>query len=395
MNRLCQLSFRITTMFSKIRHVYSMNKAIKIRLYPTTEQKIMFAKTFGCCRKVWNLMLADKIAYYKEHHQKLHTTPAHYKKDYPYLREVDSLALANVQLHQDRAMINFFEHRAKYPKFKSKRKTRKSYTTNNQNGTVYVGDGYIHLPKVGNIKAVIHRQIPDGWKLKSATVSQDSAGNYYCSLLYEYEADIRQVPVSESMKAEGFDYKSDGLFMDSEGRCADMPKYFRQSQKKLARAQRTLSRRQGAHKGEEKSHRYLKQQLKVNKIYRKSSNQRLDTLHKISTEKANQYDIIGVETLNQKAIANKHFHNGKATMDNGYGMFLRMLEYKLHDRGKYMVRVGKWYPSSQLCHICGHRQKMPLNQRTYVCPVCGEVIDRDVNAAINIKHEAMRILMSA
>lgn len=379
------------------------NRAFKYRIYPTTEQQTLFAQTFGCCRKVWNLMLSDKQEYYKKHHKILSTTPAQYKDAYPYLREVDSLALANVQLNLQSAYKNcYVDHNAEPPKFKAKHRARKSYTTNCQTSvskktgelrqTIRVGDSCIHLPVVGDVPAVIHRKADPSWKLKSATVSQDSAGNYYCSVLYEYETSVSSCPVNKSI---GFDYKSDGLYMDSDGHCADMPKYFRQSQKKLAKAQKALSRKQGSKKGEPKSENWKKAQHRVNQIYRHTANQRKDYLHKLSTEIANQYDVVCIEDLNMKAMSNKGFGNGKATMDNGWGIFTRLLEYKLQERGKTLIRIDRWYPSSQNCHICGHRQKMPVTKRTYVCPSCGMVMDRDYNAAINILHEGLKVLQSA
>ena len=200
------------------------------------------------------------------------------------------------------------------------------------------------------------------------------------------------IPVSKtSTKAVGLDYKSDGLYMDSNGIKADMPKYYRKNSKKLVKEQRRLSRKTGSKKNETKSNNYLKQLKKVNKIHRHTANQRLDFLHKKSTEIANQYDVVCVETLNMKAVANKGFGNGNATLDNGYGLFLQMLEYKLHERGKYLVKVDKWYPSSQLCSNCGSRKKLSLGERTYQC-TCGMHIDRDYNAAINIKREGLRLL---
>ena len=209
-------------------------------------------------------------------------------------------------------------------------------------------------------------------------------------MLFEYEEEIPCVS-GMSSNAIGLDYKSDGLYMDSNGNAADMPKYYREAQKKLARAQRVLSRRTGNGKGKAKSKNYIKQQLKVAKIHKHISNQRLDTLHKKSTEIANQYDIVCVETLNMKAMSNRSFKNGKATLDNGYGMFLNMLEYKLSERGKYLVKVDKWYPSSQICSCCGKKQKMKLSDRTYRC-TCGMIMDRDYNAAINILNEGLRLL---
>lgn len=197
-----------------------MNKAVKYRLYPTTEQKIMFVKTFGCCRKVYNLMLADKIACYKKTKSFGKQTPAMYKAEYPFLKEVDSLALANVQLNLQSALKNCFDKSRKrqngFPKFKSAKHSRKSYTTNNQKGTVaIIDDRYIKLPKIGKIKAVIHRKPDADWTIKSATISQDSDGKFYVSILFEYEKAITPAIISDN--AVGIDYKSDGLYMDSNG----------------------------------------------------------------------------------------------------------------------------------------------------------------------------------
>lgn len=373
------------------------NKAIKYRIYPTTEQSVMFAKTFGCCRKVYNLMLSDKIEGYKQTGKFPTVTPAKYKKDYPYLKEVDSLALANKQMDLQAAFRNAFSKSRKknneFPKFKSKRHSRKTYTTNNQKGTVAIIDNrYIKLPKIGKVKAVIHRTAPDGWVIKSATVSQESDGKYYISVLFEFEKAVNYYAADKS-NAIGLDYVSDGLYVDSNGHVGANHKYYRESHKKLAKAQRRLSRMRGSKKHEKKSNNYMKQLLKVNKIHRHIANQRLDNLHKISTEIANRYDVVCVETLNMQSMANHGFGNGKATLDNGYGMFLSMLEYKLSDRNKYLVKVDKWFPSSQICHRCGtlHSEMKNLQIRKMKCD-CGLAISRDQNAAINILNEGLRLL---
>lgn len=372
------------------------NRAIKYRAYPTTEQSVMFAKTFGCCRKVYNLMLSDKIESYKSTGKFVTVTPAKYKKDYPYLKEVDSLALANVQLNLQNAFKNRFSKSRKknnrFPKFKSAKRSRKSYTTNNQHGTVAITDNSIRLPKIGRVKAVIHRKPNDSWILKSATVSQESDGKFYISVSFEI-ADSINTYVADTTNAIGLDYASDGLYVDNNGNVGTKHKYYRESHDKLAKAQRKLSRMQGSKKHEIKSNNYLKQLRKVNKIHRHISNQRLDNLHKISTEIANQYDVVCVESLNMKSMSNKGFGNGKATLDNGYGMFLSMLEYKLSERNKYLVKVDKWFPSSQICHCCGkiHPEMKNLTIRTMNCD-CGLTISRDQNAAINILREGLRIL---
>ena len=371
-----------------------MNKAIKIILYPTDEQINLFERTFGCCRKIWNLMLDDKIKYYKQYKKKLQTTPAQYKDSFTYLKDVDSSALANVQINLQRAYTNFFKNKKfGFPKFKSKKKSKKSYTTNNTNNNIELFKDGIKLPKAGFVKAEVHRFPEAVWKLKSVTVSKSSDGKYYASILFEFEKEI--TPVSKySDKAIGLDYKSDGLYKDTNDEVCNMPHFFRKAQKKLAKEQRKLSRKIGNRKNEDKSNNWYKQQLKVNKIYAHTANQRKDFLHKKSAEIANQYDIVCVEDLDMKSLSNKKFKNGKATMDNGYGMFCRMLEYKLADRGKYFVKVSRWYPSSQLCSNCGYKnpEVKDLRIREWTCPVCGTRHDRDYNAATNIKTEGLRIL---
>ena len=373
------------------------NRAIKYRVYPTTEQSVMFAKTFGCCRKVYNLMLSDKIEGYKATGKFPTVTPAKYKKDYLYLKEIDSLALANVQLNLQSAFKNHFSKSRKknngFPKFKSAKHSRKSYTTNNQKGTVAIIDNQnIKLPKIGKVKAVIHRIPDDSWVIKSATISQESDGKYYISVLFEFE-DIANTYVADKNNAISLDYASDGLYVDNNGNVGTNHKYYRESHDKLAKLQRRLSRMQGSKKHEAKSNNYIKQLRKVNKIHRHIANQRLDNLHQISTKIANLYDVVCVESLDMKSMSNKGFGNGKATLDNGYGMFLSMLEYKLSERNKYLVKVDKWFPSSQICHRCGevHPEMKNLTIRTMKCD-CGLVISRDQNAAINILREGLRIL---
>ena len=210
-----------------------MNRAYKYRIYPTTEQCVLFAKTFGCCRKVYNLMLSDKIEGYKATGKFPAVTPAKYKKDYPYLKEVDSLALANKQLDLQAAFRNCFSKSRKkntgFPKFKSAKRSRRSYATNNQKGTIAIMDGgFIKLPKAGKVKAVIHRMPGDGWAIKSATVSQESDGKYYISVLFEFETPVNTY-TADKTNAIGLDYASDGLYVDSNGDIGTNHKFYRES----------------------------------------------------------------------------------------------------------------------------------------------------------------------
>ena len=223
-----------------------MNIACKYRIYPDKKQIDLIEKTFGCCRKVWNLMLSDKISYYERTGKVLLTTPAMYKKDYPFLKDVDSLALANVQINLQDAYRNFFRNdQISFPKYKSKKRCRKSYTTNMVNGNIVPDfeNKTIRLPKLGSIKTIYHR-LPDSvWKIKSVTVSKNVINEYYISVLLEYEEPVIPIRYDDSSTVLGLDYKSNGLYMDSKGHCADMPHYFRKAQKKLAGKQRKLSKK--------------------------------------------------------------------------------------------------------------------------------------------------------
>lgn len=372
-----------------------MNRAIKMRLYPNDDQKIQFNKTFGCCRKAWNLMLADAIENHKTNGKFTINTPASYKDKYDYLKEIDSLALSNVWLNLKQAFKNHFDKKRKrknkFPKFKSKKHTKRSYTTNNQKGTIEIFDNKIKLPKIGFVNAKVHRKPETDWILKSATISQDTDETWYVSLLFEFEKEIIMKTDIDTNKVIGIDYKSNGLFVDNNGNKPEDYKFYRRNHKKLAKEQRKLSRKVGNKKKEIKSNNYLKQLKKVNKIHAYIKNSRKDFLHKLSTEIANQYDCICAETLDLKAIANKKRNLGKSTYNNGFGMFLTMLAYKLEERGGYLIKVDKFFPSTKTCSCCGRLKPLELNERTYTCE-CGNVIDRDINAAINIKREGLKLL---
>lgn len=362
-----------------------VNTAISYRVYPTDEQKEMHAKTVGCCRKVHNLMLADKIDHYKATRTMLKVTPAAYKNDYPYLKGVDSLALANEQMNLQKSYQAFFSKQAGFPKFKSRKHTRMSYTTNHVNGNIRLEGKGIRLPKIGVVKTKLHRMPEPDWILKSATFTKEADGAYHISLLFEYVLDVK-IKTPSYDRCIGLDYKSNGLYMDSEGNTGSEHHYFRKSEKKLARAQRRMSRKMHG------SNNYEKAKCKVARIHKKIRNQRNDQLHKLSRKIADRYDVVCVEDLNMKGISNGKMKLGKATMDNGYGIFLSMLEYKMTRSGGLLVKIDKWFPSSQICSHCGHKQKLKLSDRIYVCPECGLIMDRDINAAINIKREGLRLL---
>ena len=375
-----------------------MNLAFKFRLYPNKKQREYFKDNFDVCRFMWNKLLEDTMHEYQETGKYHINLPAMYKSEYPWLKKADSIALSTVQRNLHDTYQCFFSnvknHKKKcgHPKFKKKNQCKKSYTTKNQHGTIAVYDDAIKLPKIGKVKAVIHRDIPDDYKLKRAIVSQDPDGTYHCSLLYEFDKDIKtNVDMNKSI---GLDYSSHDFYVGSDNTRKECHKYYRNSQKKLRRAQKCLARKQGFRKGEVQSANYKKQLMRLNKIYAKISHQRNDALQKLSTEIANQYDIVCVETLDLTGIANRKRYLGKATLDNGWGKFLLMLEYKQEFRGHLLVKINKWFPSSQLCHCCHAKNPLVKNLkiRTWTCPNCSAVHDRDVNAAINILDEGLRLV---
>jgi putative transposase len=361
------------------------NKAYKFRLYPNKEQEILFNKTFGCVRFIFNKMLGDKIEHYKETKEKLNNTPAQYKKEFEWLKEVDSLALANAQMNLQTAYNNFFRSpKTGFPKFKSKKKNKNSYTTNNQSGTIDIVDKYIKLPKIGLVKMKQHRIIPSEQKIKSATISKTPSGKYYVSILVEYDF-IPPVISLDKNKALGLDYASHSFYVDSQNREADYPRFYRIALDKLAKEQRKLSLMKYG------SNNYYRQKIIVAKIHEHIANQRKDFIHKLSTKLANEYDYICVEDINMQNMA-QSLKLGKSTNDNGFGMFRVILGYKLSERGKMLVKIDKWFPSSKMCRFCGNINKeLTLDDRVWICE-CGAIINRDENAAINIMNVGLSMV---
>lgn len=359
-------------------------KAYKFRIYPTDEQKVLFIKTFGCVRFIYNRMLSDKIKYYEETKQKLNNTPAQYKKEFEWLKEVDSLALANAQMNLQAAYNNFFRSpKVGFPKFKSKKSNHRSYTTNCINRNIKLIDGFLILPKTGKVKIKQHRIIPSEYTLKSATISQTPSGKYYASILFEYENQVQKQSLNNFL---GLDFSMHELYKDSNGNDPKYPRYYRKAEKKLAKEQRKLSLMQ---KG---SNNRNKQRIKVAKLHEKIANQRKDFLHKQSRQITNAYDCVCIEDLNMKAMS-QVLHFSKSVYDNGWGMFVTFLKYKLEEQGKKLVKVDKFFASSQICSNCGYKntETKNLSIRAWDCPQCGAHHDRDVNAAINIRNEGMRI----
>ena len=375
-------------------------KAYKYRIYPTEEQKIFINKTFGCVRLVYNLMLNDRIKAYKESEgnpdKKLkYPTPAKYKKEYEFLKEVDSLALANAQMNLDKAYKNFFRDKTIcFPRFKSKKNPVQSYTTNNQNGTVNIVGKYIKIPKLKSlIKIKIHREIKG--IIKSATISRVASGKYYVSILCETE--INELPKTNSNI--GIDLGLKDMMILSNGEKVGNKKFSRKLERKLRREQRKLSRKQEVAKKEKRDLKecknYQKQKIKLVKIHEKIMNSRNDFLNKLSTEIIKNHDIICIEDLNTKGLLQNH-KLARSIADVSWYKLINKLEYKAKWYGKEIIKIDRWYPSSQICSVCGENTgKKALSIREWTCPFCNTTHDRDINAAKNILAEGLRIRQTA
>ena len=356
-----------------------MLKAYKFRLYPNEEQRVYLSKTFGCTRFVYNQMLAERIKSYEENKDldiktMKYPTPAQYKDKFEWLKEVDSLALANAQINLDKAYKNFFRDKSVgFPKFKKKSNTN-SYTTNNQNGTVYINDNHIKIPKLKSmIKMEQHREF--NGLIKSCTVSKVPSGKYFISILVETE----NIQLPKIDKKVGVDLGIKDFAVTSDEEVFSNPKHLKKSEKRLTKLQKDLSRKQ---KG---SNNRKKARIKVAKIHEKIANQRKDFLHKVSTQLINENQVIVIEDLKVKNMIKNH-KLAKSITDVSWSEFRIMLEYKAKWYGREIIIAPSNYASSQLCSNCGNKssQTKDLSCRTYICTVCGMIMDRDINASKNL-----------
>ena len=362
-----------------------MLKAYKYRIYPNEEQINYLQKTFGCTRFIYNQMLADRIKSYEENKDldiKIikYPTPAQYKKEYEWLKEVDSLALANAQMNLDKAYKNFFRDKSVgFPKFKSKKDNHKSYTTNNQNGTIYIENNRIKIPKLKSmIKIKQHREFVG--LIKSCTISQNPSGKYFISIL----VDTENIQLPKLDTKVGIDLGIKEFAITSDGEMFSNPKWLKKSEKRLRKLQKDLSRKQ---KG---SNNRRKDRLKVAKLHEKISNQRKDYLHKISHYIISENQVIVIEDLKVSNMIKNH-KLAKSIADVSWSEFRRQLEYKSEWYGRELIIAPSNYASSQLCSNCGNKssQTKDLSCRTYICPVCGMEMDRDINASKNLLNLAM------
>lgn len=377
---------------------------VKYRIYPNKKQADLINKTIGCARLVYNLMLHD---FYINNVIK---TQAKYKNDYPFLKKVDSLALANSQMDLRQAIRNHKRNPSHFgkPNFKKKSRAKLSYKTNNQKGAVRIEHNRLILPKFkSGVKIMVHRKIEG--LIKSVTIEHTATDNYTASILYDVPDKVKPNKLSKD-KVLGIDLGIKHLAITSDNVKYNNPKHFRKTQTKLKRQQKILSRRLEQNikkrvynkngkciktiykKPLVECKNYQKQKKKVAKIHQKIRNQRLDNLHKVSSGIIKNHDYVVLETLRIKNLM-KNRKLSKAISDVGWGLFINMLEYKAERYGKKVIKLDQWFPSSQICSHCQHKDgRKALSIRQWTCSNCQTKHDRDVNAAINIKNKGLEMI---
>ncbi len=371
-----------------------MLKAYKFRIYPNKDQKEFFAKTFGCCRFVWNLMLEEKLEALRQGRKIPMITPAKYKEQYPFLKEVDSLALANVQLQQEKAFRDHFNNPKHFGLLKFKRKKDKqSYTTNNQktkSGTetikVDFEKGLLYLPKIkSGIQVEFHRRFEG--RIKSATVVNTRAGRYYVSILVDEQNQGNKVKEPQNFIC-GIDLGLKNfatIVNDTKCLKIEHPKYLIKAEKRLKKLQRKLSRKKKGSKNREKA------REKLAKEYEYVRNAREDFLHKLSKTIIDENQVVVVENLNVKGLSRTEL--SKYVLDSSWSRFISFLKYKAEWYGRELIEADRTFASSKMCSKCGYVYKeLKLKDRVWKCPECGEVHDRDENAAKNLRDYGYRYI---
>lgn len=369
-----------------------MEYSYRFRLYPTARQKELMAKTFGCCRFVYNYYLSKRIDSYKNTGKGLSYVDCSkdmtmLKKSLPWISEVDATALQSSLKNLDAAYQNFFRgirngQKVGFPQFKAKHFSEQSFKSKNNNGSIAVAGNFIKLPKLGYVPCRVSKKVRG--IILSATVRKTSSGKYFVSICCK-DVDIQHLPSTGAMI--GIDLGLKNLVITSDGETYDNPKTYCKNQKKLARLQRQLSRKTKGSANREKA------KLKVARLHEKIANQRNDAIHKMTTQLVRGNDVICIEDLAVKDMV-RNRHLSKSIMDAAWGEIRRQLTYKCNWYGRKLVVIDRFYPSSQTCSHCGYQNSKTKNLgvRFWVCPNCGTEHDRDVNAANMILQEGLRVL---
>jgi len=360
-----------------------MKNVAKVRIYPTNEQKEALSQAFGCARWFWNNSLNATNELYKETGKGLSQIgmnsrlPA-LKEEFPWLKDCYSQVLQSVSLNLSRAFINFFEGRASFPNFKSKHDKQSIQYPQN----VKLLPDALKIPKIGDLKAKLHRTFEG--KLKTVTISMSKTGKYYASLLFD--DGLPELVIRSEGKAIGIDVGLVHFAITSDGSKFDNPKPLRKREKNLKRKQQKLSRKQKGSKRRAKARRI------VARVHERIANTRKDFHHKLSRKLVNENQVIIVENLAVKNLVKNH-SLAKSISDAGWSEFTRQLKYKSQKDGKTYLEIGRFFPSTKTCHVClSQVRSLPLDLRSWTCSNCNTKHDRDVNAAINIRDEGLRLL---
>ena len=380
-----------------------INKSFKIRIYPNNSQRDLIEKSFGCSRFIYNSMLAERQRVYEElkdspNRQALWTykykTEKDYKKEFEWLKEVESSSLQQARIDLSNAYFNFFKSlsgkrkgNSRFPKF-HKKGIKESYRIimNNSNIKMNFDLHKVKIPKIGWVNYRDNR-IFDSNNIRQATVSKSKTGKYFISILCTKEIpNIKKLEFSQDLIVKGLDMSLDKFYVDSEGQYPEYNKQFRKNQSKLTYLQRQVSKKQKGSANRKKA------QMKVNKLYEKIANSRKDFIEKLSSKIIAENDVIVIESLNVKAMS-QCLHLGKSVGDLAWGMFVNRLQQKIDVTNKLLIKADKFFASSQICHICGYQNKsLTLKDREWDCPICGSHLMRDENAGQNLKQYGINIL---